>query len=634
VLGAADGPTSFQLIDRDLSTGTISVEDARLLKVWAVTRPELVPVAYRGSANSLSRCGTEVILDALQNPTDLSLRSQLQLAAALARPSTSFFYDSPEGYYRIHYNTSGSHAVPATDTNSNSIPDLVENLALYADSSHRTLVFNYGYSAPPSDGTMGGSSAYDIYFQAIGAYGYASPESPGPEPWNDWSSYVVVHNTFLVFPPNTDPDGNQAGAAKATVAHEYLHSCQFAYDINENGWWMEMTATWAEDEVFDLVNDNYNYLNGWFSDPHTSLLSNTPYGGFVWPRYISEVYGDATIRAIWDECISTQALNAIESVLVGAGSSRDQAFADFTAWNWITGIRDDGSHYVEAGFYPLTSTMRTHSTYPVPTQTSSSQPSGLAANYIQFTTTDIPSSRKLAIRFDGGDGVEWMANIVAENSGGLYDIIPVVLDGNYAGSATLPDASDYINVALVPANTAALGTGNYEYTACIGPPAPDLLSPADSETATTPVQLDWDAMAGAVSYSLQVDDDPGFGSPKVDSVLSDFTASIDGLTQGLIYHWRVSVTDACSESEWSPVQSFRASCGVVVTGDVDVSGAIEAADIIIMVNYLFKGGPEPQPLAQAGDVNCDGVTTSADIIDLVNHVFKSGAAPCDVCSIL
>jgi hypothetical protein len=227
-----------------------------------------------------------------------------------------------------------------------------------------------------------------------------------------------------------------------------------------------------------------------------------------------------------------------------------------------------------------------------------------------------------------------MANIVAENSGGLYDIIPVVLDGNYAGSATLPDASDYINVALVPANTAALGTGNYEYTACIGPPAPDLLSPADSETATTPVQLDWDAMAGAVSYSLQVDDDPGFGSPKVDSVLSDFTASIDGLTQGLIYHWRVSVTDACSESEWSPVQSFRASCGVVVTGDVDVSGAIEAADIIIMVNYLFKGGPEPQPLAQAGDVNCDGITTSADIIDLVNHVFKSGAAPCDVCSIL
>jgi hypothetical protein len=634
VLGAAFGPTSLQLIDRDVTDGKLTVEEAKVLRVQAVTRPYTLPEAYQSTATTLSRCGTEILLAAWQNPTELSLRSQMQLAAALARPSTSFFYDSPEGYFRIHYNTTGGHAVPGADLNTNSIPDYVENLALYADSSHKTEVFNYGYYGPPSDGSVGGSAAYDIYCQSIGAYGYASPESPGPQPWNDWTSYVVVHNTFNSFPPNTDPDGDVAGAAKATVAHEYLHSCQFAYDTGENGWWMEMTATWAEDEVFDLVNDNYNYLSGWFNDPQTSLLNNTPYGGFVWPRYISEVYGDASIEAIWDLCITTQALNAIESVLAGAGSSRDEAFGDFAAWNWMTGSRDDGTHYEEGNSYPLVPTMRTHSAYPVSTQTSSSLPAAMAANYIRFTTTGIPAGRTLALQFDGDDAVEWAAHIVAENGGGIYDVIPFVLDGNYSGSATLPNASLYTNVALVPANTATGGSGNYAYTACIGPLAPDLLSPADGATAGTPVQLDWDAIAGALSYSLQVDLDPGFGSPEVDSVLSGFSASIEGLTQGAIYYWRVSVTDDCSGSDWSTVQSFRASCGVVITGDVDVSGAIEAADIIIMVNYLFKGGPEPQPIAQAGDVNCDGVTTSADIIDLVNHVFKSGATPCDVCSIL
>jgi len=633
-VGATDVPNSLQLIENDLHSGSLSVEDARILKVQAVTRPELLPTEYRSAASTLSRCGTEVLMDAWQNPTELSLRSQMHLAAALARPATSLFHDSPEGYFRIHYNITGGHAVPTADLNSNSIPDYVENLALYADSSHKTEVINYGYLAPPTDGSMGGSAAYDIYCQAIQFYGYAAPESPGPEPWNDWSSYVVVHNNFFGFPPNTDPDGAVAGAAKATVAHEYFHSCQFAYDSGENSWWMEMTATWAEDEVFDLVNDNYNYLTGWFNDPQTSLLNNTPYGGFVWPRYISEVFGDATIEAIWDECITLQALNALDNVLAGNGSSRDESFANFAAWNWITGSRDDGTHYEEGQSYPQVPTMRTHTTYPVSTQTSSSQPFGMAANYVHFITTGVPPGRLLSFQFDGDDAAQWAANIVAENGAGVYEVIPLELDGNYAGSAALPNASLYTHVALVPAMTATFGSGNYEYTACLGPLAPDLLSPVDGATANLPVQLEWDAVAGAISYSLQVDDDPGFESPEVDSELSNFAASIEGLTQDVIYYWRTSVTDACSRSDWSLVQSFRAACGVVVTGDADVSGAIEAADIIIMVNYLFKGGPEPLPIAQAGDVNCDGVTTSADIIDLVNHVFKSGAAPCDVCSIL
>jgi hypothetical protein len=71
---------------------------------------------------------------------------------------------------------------------------------------------------------------------------------------------------------------------------------------------------------------------------------------------------------------------------------------------------------------------------------------------------------------------------------------------------------------------------------------------------------------------------------------------------------------------------------ILLTGDANLSGTLTSADIILLVNYCFKGGAAPLPCAAAGDCNCNGSVTSADIILLVNHVFKGGAAPCNVCS--
>jgi hypothetical protein len=75
------------------------------------------------------------------------------------------------------------------------------------------------------------------------------------------------------------------------------------------------------------------------------------------------------------------------------------------------------------------------------------------------------------------------------------------------------------------------------------------------------------------------------------------------------------------------------SCPVAMTGDVNVDGLLNSADIIALVNYVFKGGASPLPIPLAGDVDCSGVVTSSDIIYFVNHVFKSGPGPCDACTI-
>jgi len=73
-------------------------------------------------------------------------------------------------------------------------------------------------------------------------------------------------------------------------------------------------------------------------------------------------------------------------------------------------------------------------------------------------------------------------------------------------------------------------------------------------------------------------------------------------------------------------------CLIEVAGDVNVSGALTSADIIYLVNFVFKGQAAPLPCAINGDVNCNGSVTSADIIYMVNHVFKGQAGPCDICN--
>jgi subtilisin family serine protease len=63
----------------------------------------------------------------------------------------------------------------------------------------------------------------------------------------------------------------------------------------------------------------------------------------------------------------------------------------------------------------------------------------------------------------------------------------------------------------------------------------------------------------------------------------------------------------------------------VMRGDANADRAINARDIIYLVNNLWDGGPDPYGMS--GDLNCDSVVSLADIIMLINYVFKSGPAP-------
>ena len=136
------------------------------------------------------------------------------------------------------------------------------------------------------------------------------------------------------------------------------------------------------------------------------------------------------------------------------------------------------------------------------------------------------------------------------------------------------------------------------------------------------IHIDTGQTSGDISLILvngySVDLQPGtpvewsYGLAVSDISIEDLEQTISSL--------RVAANEACA-----------ITCLIEVAGDVDVSGSITSADIIALVNFVFKGSGPPRPCEANGDVNCSGSVTSADIIAEVNYVFKGGDPPCDIC---
>jgi len=67
--------------------------------------------------------------------------------------------------------------------------------------------------------------------------------------------------------------------------------------------------------------------------------------------------------------------------------------------------------------------------------------------------------------------------------------------------------------------------------------------------------------------------------------------------------------------------------GVFTPGDINYDYTIDLADLIGMVNYVFKGAGPPEGSPLVIDVTGDCKTNITDLIYMVNHLFKGGPLP-------
>ena len=138
----------------------------------------------------------------------------------------------------------------------------------------------------------------------------------------------------------------------------------------------------------------------------------------------------------------------------------------------------------------------------------------------------------------------------------------------------LPDGVYYWRVAASDAAGSSLGSEIWSFTIdTIPPTTPTLLSPSmDSVINDDTVIFQWTDIAAAVEYGIQVDINPDFSSPIIDTTLTNIRYSVSGLYDG-DYYWRVNAKDdAGNWCSWSSFNMFTVDAILSIYIDDDEPG--------------------------------------------------------------
>jgi hypothetical protein len=167
---------------------------------------------------------------------------------------------------------------------------------------YRFEVGKLGYRRPVPDRRVGGNSKFDVYLKDLGAglYGYCVPEYYKPGSRKVASGYCVIDNDFS----RSQFSGRPTANLKVTLAHEFFHAIQFAYDFTDDPWLYESTAVWMEERFADKVDDNRQYLPiGQVRRGHVPLDTFAEpgyhYGNWAWWEYLSRRFGNGIVKQVW-----------------------------------------------------------------------------------------------------------------------------------------------------------------------------------------------------------------------------------------------------------------------------------------------------------------------------------------------
>lgn len=190
-----------------------------------------------------------------------------------------------------------------------------------------------------------------------------------------------------------------------TVAHEFFHAVQYAYNVDADSWWKEATATWNEDEIYNEVNDYIRYLDQVLSSPEKPL-DQSSYGGIIFAKYLSENYGGYNIiKSIWEaqgESYNTS-VAVIDEVIrkkCNRGYDLGTAFKEYTARNY-----NPSQYYHEGHLWKSSVHIENiHASYPALLENGSLK--HLASNYHLFKSSDNNSNHIIKIILEGSKDIK------------------------------------------------------------------------------------------------------------------------------------------------------------------------------------------------------------------------------------
>jgi hypothetical protein len=373
-------------LTRALGQGRISEARYALLRARSLFHPERVRAEFGRILAPAGDDATMILRDLALRMPELSAADATQARAILARPDDGSADPNGDGYtvtpagvtcgtdVCVHWVGSSDDAPDLTDADLNSTPDWVDTTLATMEEVWLKEVTEGGYRPPKPDLTStnhGPDGKLDVYVADLGddgLYGYCTTDDPNAvDPGTtyefvDFSAYCVLDDDYA--PAQFGTVTNGVAALQVTAAHEFFHAVQFAYDAAEDLWLMEGTATWMEDEVYDDVDDNLQFLaSSPLRQPSVPLdlgKKGYEYGAWIFWRFLSEYFGpdpstpDPTIvRRIWELADGSSTgpnRYSLQAATIAAGERNQSfrhAFADFGAWNAMP-----RGFYSEGGSYP------------------------------------------------------------------------------------------------------------------------------------------------------------------------------------------------------------------------------------------------------------------------------------------
>jgi hypothetical protein len=143
----------------------------------------------------------------------------------------------------------------------------------------------------------------------------------------------------------------------------------------------------------------------------------------------------------------------------------------------------------------------------------------------------------------------------------IIDVSALGVSGYSVPAGVLSGGTTYYwHVASANVGGEGAYSATFNFTTQQGlPAAPQLLTPLDNAVniPRNPF-FDWNDVASATSYRIQVATDPGFGSLIINEVTSSsqYQAEVNALLNNTSYYWRVNATNSTGDGPWSAVRTF------------------------------------------------------------------------------
>jgi len=465
----------------------------------ALQKAILLPAAETEDA---PHCGTPLKHGLSRDWNKLESATQKVLAKQLAAPvlANEATFKSGNGRYLIHYATTGSDAPPLADLNGNGVPDWVETVAQTFEDVANSYVAR-GWRLAPTVG----AAPYDVYLRDLAPlrlYGQTTSDKPIPSAGfaNAFTSFLEIDNDFTdnIFVNAFGGPYTPLQSLQITAAHEYHHAIQYGYNFFFDVWYAEATSVWHEEELYDGVNQAYNYIPGWFNnstmsiDTSVSVTTGGGYGRWIFNRYLAEQHGTDVVRTFWEKLATLNPpaggdipmVPVLEGVLLSSPLSTTLG-ADFLGFAKRVYTRDWASHSADIPLIHPISPISTYVSYPVNASKSTAPPAVSLPRYsfafYKFAPSTFPDAT-MTITVNGTSGIRATA---FRKDSATQQISEFSFSGTSPGSVSVPNVSGAAEIVLLLVNSTGDATHNANFSTdgSFLPPDAVITTPPNNTTA-------------------------------------------------------------------------------------------------------------------------------------------------------